>query len=424
MPARQRTSRSRPRTGASQNRSTGEWAVRGALAVGALIIAYNSIGSTLANVVVKADPAAAHTLAPSDGRFTAALASREFSASPDTDANAKTANLARRALLQDATAVDALSVLGLQAQLRSDEATSDRIFAYSVELSRRELQPQLWAIEYAVQRGDIEGALANYDSALRTSQRARDILFPALAGAVSEPLVRDPLLDLLVSDPVWGPTFLRYAASLAPDPESVVQLFRAGTARGLDIENDERAAVVQRLNARNLMDEAWGFYTTFRPGAERNRSRDPDFRLDTDRPAPFDWTVRSATGLSAAIIPRQDGGVLDFAAPPSTRATVVRQVQLLPPGDYRIEGRSSGIDQPDRSRPYWTLECRGAGELGRVDLPNSTEADGRFSGRFAVPADCPVQTLSLVVRSSDNIAGVSGQIEHVQLMQVKDAETD
>ena len=130
----------------------------------------------------------------------------------------------------------------------------------------------------------------------------------------------------------------------------------------------------------------------------------------------FDWQAGADTRLSAAILRKGESALLDFSVPPSVGGVLVRQTQLLPPGNYRIEGRSQGIDQPERSQPYWTLTCKDGRELGRVALSNSNQNGGDFSGRFTVPERCEVQTLSLVARSTDDIMGVSGQIEKARLV--------
>src|SRR3546814_18551951 len=88
---------------------------------------------------------------------------------------------------------------------------------------------------------------------------------------------------------------------------------------------------------------------------------------------------------------------------------------MLPAGDYVLEGHSIGIEQPARSRPYWIVRCQTGGEIGRVELPNSSQAGGRFQGAIRVPADCPVQLLALVARSTDDLGGVSGQIDRIPI---------
>src|SRR5690606_26113333 len=109
--------RSRSRSGRTSSRhavakrSARELGVRGAIALGALLFAYFSITGTLANVVVKAAPSSAYNLAWWDGRVTGAFALQRFSEGPDTNPRSEQSVLARRALQQDATAVDALNVL-------------------------------------------------------------------------------------------------------------------------------------------------------------------------------------------------------------------------------------------------------------------------------------------------------------------------
>jgi hypothetical protein len=90
-------------------------------------------------------------------------------------------------------------------------------------------------------------------------------------------------------------------------------------------------------------------------------------------------------------------------------------MQVLPPGDYRLEGHASGIEQPESSAPYWLLSCSDGRELGRVVVHNATRDGGHFAGRFNVPAGCPSQFLTLVARPSDLVSGLSGQIDQVQL---------
>jgi hypothetical protein len=177
-----------------------------------------------------------------------------------------------------------------------------------------------------------------------------------------------------------------------------------------------RAALVNALLTQGETQQAWSYYSEFRSGAVRSRSRDPDFALNTNIRAVFDWMPSAQSGISAAILQEGEGGILDFWVPPGTGGTLVQQTQLLTPGTYRISGRSRGVAQSGRSRPYWALLCQDGHELGRVEVPNSNIANGAFEGKVNVPGDCALQTLSLIARASDDIAGVSGQIERASLV--------
>ncbi|MBU2341472.1 MAG: hypothetical protein KKE77_09560 [Alphaproteobacteria bacterium] len=373
------------------------------------------MGDSFARLVESADPIRATALAPGNGVILAAAAQQEFAMAPSTDDNSKASRLARLALLKDPTAVEALSVLGLQAQLRNETERARDLFEYSLLLSRRELRPQIWAIEEAVNRGDIAAALRSYDIALRTSREAPGLLLPNLAAALAEPKVRAALLPIMQTEPVWAESFLSRVATSGIDPVAGLAFFREGESIDLPVTDDLRAALVNGLMADGEISDAWAYYSEFRPGAARNRSRDPEFALNPNTRAVFDWMPSLAPGLSSAILQEGEGGVLDFSLPPGTGGPLVQQTQLLPPGAYRLTGRSRAIDQPDRSSPYWVLQCQDGRELGRVEVPNSDVANGEFEGRLMVPGDCPVQTLSLIARSSDDIAGVSGQIERASL---------
>ena len=411
-----KSSGKRSRDGGSAKRASREWIARGGLALGLAVLSYIGTASSLAHVVVKADPAQAHLMAPDNGVILADYAQTSFTRRPVKEANSAPANLAREALLAEPTAADALTVLGFQAQLRGDTAQADRIFSYSTAISRRELRPRLWAIEESIARGDIAGALRNYDIALRTSNDALGLLFPSLTAALAEPRIRAALLPVLDSDPVWKDSFLGYIAKTGIEPEGAIALFREGRAIGLEASEDAQANLVNALFGQNKRSEAWAYYRTFRSGARRDLSRDPNFALNTAVKSVFDWQTGTDTRLSAAILQQGNRGILDFSVPPSVGGALVSQAQLLPPGPYRLEGQSRGIDQPERSRPYWSLTCQDGRELGRIVLPNSDQDSGRFTGRFDVPAGCVSQTLTLVARSTDDIMGVSGQIEKARLI--------
>ena len=391
------------------------WAARGLVVLIFVALGYLGVANSLANVVAKVQPGAAHALAPGSGVLMARYAEKAFAQAPKTDPGSPAADLARRALLADPTAASALTVLGMQAQLRGDAAQARRIFAYSTALSRRELRPRLWAIEEAVIRGDIATALRNYDIALRTSTEANNLLFPTLAAALSEPRIRAELLPVLSKTPVWRKDFLAYVAHSGVEPEGAMALFAQERDFGLSITDDVRADLVNALALRNKHDKAWTYYRSFRSEAQRDRSRDPRFATLADARTVFDWQ-EGADARLAAILREGGHGVLELTAPSNNGGEVISQTQLLPAGTYNFEGRSRGLRQPERSRPYWSLTCLDGRELGRVAVSNSDKNDGRFSGRFIVPPACTVQKLALIVRPSDDITGVTGQIERAQLV--------
>lgn len=391
--------------------------IRASLVLITLIGAYFSVTGSMARVVERVDPSRAFAFAEYNGKIAASYANQQFTIAPSADNTSVPIRLATLAMAKDPTAIDAVVVLGQQAMLKNDTERARAYFNYAQVLSRRNLNSHLWAIEEAVTRGDIQEALRHYDMALRTSPRASELLLPNLVASIGEPKIRTGLLKLLSKRPSWEPKFLAAAAADTRDPDAVMVLFDEGVDNGLPISTDMRNKLVSAAVRNGDYFKAWSYYAKSRRGVDRRRSRDPKFTFETYARAPFDWVPSRDSRFSTAILSEQKGGVFDFFVPPGNSGLLLKQLQLLPQGIYRLTGGTKGIEQPQRSLPYWTLRCVHGQELGRVNVPSSHIDNGRFEGTFIVPKGCPVQTLSLMARSSDQIGGISGQIVYTELSQ-------
>ena len=401
--------------GSRRRRSVREWCVRLALAGAAGWIGYLSVMQSLAVALPDNQVERAYSLAPNNGRIAARLSEKLSGPEASSADRARAVRVAQAALRRDPTAVEAAATLGFDALGRGDEATAKRLFTYSQMLSRRDLRTQLWAIEDAVAREDIAGALKHYDIALRTKKNAPNLLYPVLSSAATDPAIRAEFVRLLSGQPLWARYFIEYLAANNSDPGAVAALFRELQHSDFPVSERARNTVINALLVNDQFNEAWSYYTTFRKGIDRRTSRDDQFKVMAENPSSFDWIPVNTAGISTAIQRGSENGVFDFAVSPSVGGILLQQLQLLPAGKYVLQGHSTGIEQPPESRPYWSLSCRGGGELGRVEMPNSSEAGGQFGGRFTVPADCPAQVLALVARSSSEIVGIAGQIDRVSL---------
>lgn len=409
--ARRRSTRS--------HRSMREWSVRVSLALVAASWGVFSVTQTLAYAMRSKDPERAHHLAPGDGRITALLAQTLVQPELGADARPRGEQLARAALQEDSTAVPAVVALGIAADLRGDSSQTRRLFGYAQRLSRRDLPTQLWALENAVGNGDITAAVYHYDIALRTSRNAADLLFPVLGAAISQPTIRTALTRTLVARPIWGQAFVDYVAGNGPDARATALLLFDLHRAGAPISNGANAAVINALMAGGATDAAWSYYAGIRPGSVRTMSRDPHFSATDDVPTMLDWVPINDDAVTTSIQREDRGGVFDFFAPAGIGGALLRQVQMLPPGRYRLEGHSRNIEQPADTMPYWVVTCHSSGrELGRVILPHSAHAQGAFVGDFDVPPGCPVQELTLIARASDAVGGLTGQIDQVRVMRV------
>lgn len=402
-------------------RSSRGWAGRALLALLIAGLGVLLVRHTAAFVIADRSVDQGYRLNPSDARIVAAWSARQTETTTTLAPRQKKAAVlaARQALLRDPTSVLAVATLGLAAQIDGNIARARQFMRYGQYLSRRDLRTALWAIEYAVQRNDVAGALHQYDIVLRTSQKAGDLLFPVLSSAISDANVRAELVKVLKNEPIWSEFFLNYAADNGPDADAVVDLLIQLANARAPIPEYARSSLVSRLVREKAFDKAWRYYATWHAFADRRRSRYARFELITDMPTPFDWALETGGSSIASIQTTENGNFLEYAAPPSGGANVATQLQMLPPGKYRISGRSRGANQPVKSRPYWSVRCIGGDEIGRIVLPQSTDTIKPFSGGFAVPNSCPVQSLALVVQPTDDIFGSTGDVEEVAVTPVE-----
>lgn len=388
--------------------------MRGVLAAIVAIIGYFGVTFALAWAQAASNPLLAYRLAPYDGRLSGSAAIA-MTTTDIADASMRTRGerLARRALLQDPMAVPAVTALGVNAEARGDIAAARRLFHYAQLLTRRDQRTQLWAIEDAVRRDDVADALRQYDIALRTMPKMKELLYPVLRQASADDGVRPALVQTLAKNPIWRDNFIDYVAGdKDSDPVAMASLFIALQRARVPVAATAQNRVVDALLGAGKNDSAWNYYALIRPGAVRERSRDPRFSGAGETPSQFDWVPSNDNGIASSM----STGVFDFSVSPSIGGVLLRQDQLLPPGTYRLTGHTSGINQPDDARPYWSLACQNGKELGRVPLPNSSADDGGFSGTITVRSDCPRQTLNLVARPSDSVGGSSGQINRMELI--------
>lgn len=395
--------------------SAAEFIIRGMLAVAVGAIGFVSATHSLAFAAGTKNTELALRLAPHDAQALAVEA-QNLSIGQVTAGDRKHSDeLARKALRADPTVVKAVTALGMNAKARGDGARARRLFEYADTLSRREIVTHMWAIEESARRGDISGAVMHYDMALRTSGRAPEVMFPPLAAAIANDEIRSSLVSILVRRPPWGSDFLDFAVANGPDTRATARLLQGLARRGYAVSEELSSLTVNRLIAAGFVADAWKFYATYRPRADRTRSRDSRFTESISTPSLFDWTPTDEAGVTAAVQRNAKGGAFEFVASSSVGGPLLQQTLRLPPGLYQLTGHSSEISQSADSRPFWVLKCASGTELGRVDMPNSADAKGLFSRQLRVPPGCPVQALILVAQPAQTMGGVGGRIDWVRL---------
>lgn len=384
------------------------------IAVIMAVLALFSLTHTVSNVLSRSSPELAYRLAPWDGRNAALLSSVIFASTGDKSPNSDAGRLATKALQSDATVVKAVVVKALQAALRGDLDTSRKDFLAANTLSRREFQTHLWAIEQAVNGGDYRGALQAYDVAMRSSGYAQEILFPILANAMSEPVLRKEVISMMRMGVSWKTDFIHYAAVTAPVARPASLLLRELPGNGIAVAREDESALIESLAAQKAYADAWGFAETTGLAKGRDGSRDPNLRGPVVSPGTvFDWRLPESGGISLSFA-SGPGSPAEFAVSAGFDGAIARQVMVARPGNYRLTGRISLTSAEEKTLEV-SVGCEGAAKLVSVILPAGAKGTDEFSREFTVPTGCDAQRLEIAALQRNSNAEISGTIHSLQI---------
>lgn len=295
--------------------------------------------------------------------------------------------------------------LGLLMESRGNQPQARQLFGYAHWLSRRDATTELWMIEDRVGVGDIEGTLVHYDHGLRTSAELQSVLIPLLAAASADPLVAKPLGRLLSQRPPWWIRFADQLAVSITNPDTATDLLlRLPLDPDNTLHRADLTAAISRLVALGAFDQAKALSLRASPGAKQTTAIvDGSFEQRGGLP-PFTWDLLDEPDL-AAVAERREGAVgsmaLSLIAANERGGTVAKQLVLLKPGSYVLQGLAGEVSGNEGDRPTIAIACTalGAAPIGKVSLPSGNRPQ-RFQVAFEVPANCPAQWLSIDVRSA------------------------
>ena len=246
--------------------------------------------------------------------------------------------LAERALDRSPASAQALETLGLLTLAQGREDAAVAMLEQTSRMSRRQGATQIALIEPAAARGDIDGALARYNAALRVSRSSAGALVPVLVAASGDPLIAPRLADLLAQRPVWRLDFARQLV-LTPDPPNAAFLSNLESLQLSAEEPTEReilSAGIERLLAAGRYDAAYAQYRKATPGAPAAPALLRNGRFREDGLAPFDWALERTEETEASII-REDSGAALWVTSQTGDGLAASQALLLPPGRYRAQ---------------------------------------------------------------------------------------
>lgn len=322
--------------------------------------------------------------------------------------------LAQESVRNTAVSSDGFRVLSLVAAVNTDGDEAAPLFEYALRFSRREVPVQIWLFQHDLLEGQIESALQHIDAAMRVSRQSRSVLYPLLAGSLSDDRLVAPVTAMFGAEPDWAPGFIVYAirngASLDNLARVIGNMPDDSVARSTQFET----MLLNRLAETGNYAAARAFMDEVSPGEAAGLVRDASF-ANRGPYQPFDWIYAGKADLSASPISAESGG-LEYSAGTGQGGRVARQLITLDPGSYSLRSTEPGDPLDSDGGAYWTVSCAtGTDALARLVV--GAEAGTRSNGVvFTVPtATCPAQWLDLNVRATFAPNGVKGRINSVHI---------
>lgn len=375
----------------------------------ALLLAWLSIALTFANVVATSAPNLALRLWPRHAVANARLADTLLASNgqnvPGPQQVALAAQEAGAALRANPTLPGPARILAMQAAMGRDARQSDRLLDYSERLSRRDIPTQFWLLEKRVAANDVNGALSHFGIALQVAPSTRDVLFPVLSSALSQPHLRRPIAELVHRGDAWRSEFLYHAGTNA-DPASAADLFLMLAQMGTPPAAPHLAGLTERLvNAGDfaaaarlyaLVDRNWRL-------GDARAQLDGAFARTGDLP-PFGWELNPNVAWRGPRPDQAANNALQVNLPQSGEDWVARKLLLIAPGRYRLVG-AYGMMDGGSGRVRIEVSCARGGTVVATLTGEVNRPAGTLDGSLDIPAGCRQQWLTIQAAAEGDSAG-------------------
>jgi hypothetical protein len=310
---------------------------------------------------------------------------------------------AQDALRSSPVNVGALTLLGLIAERKGDQKSAEALMRVAGTLTWRDQTTDAWLLNREAGRGDYASALPYADAMLRMDWGIPE-LFPVLASFTVDPRAFEALTSFLATAPPWRSWFLSELSARLANKTRLIQLYAALK----DSENPPTKNELRPYLMRLIHDENFALaYQTWQatlPPPQRAIETHPfnrDFELPVDG-LPFNWSLETTPGSDINVVSSADSGkkralLVEFSGA-RVRFANVKQLMLLPPGDYSFSGKVKTAELRTVRGLWWRIFCANASanSLANTELVSSTMPWTDFMVKFQVPAtDCGAQWLQL-----------------------------
>lgn len=317
------------------------------------------------------------------------------------------AELARAALQSSPLQQRAYRVLARAAEASGDTESAYGLYRIAARHLPRDLPTRTWLYNHHISHGNAKAAISDLDTMLR----ARPQLIPALAGIIvgvaTEAETQPAFAAALGSAPPWRASVLPLLVQQVSDLDSLARLLAALRAQPSGLDDTTQDHWIERLIRERRYADAYVQWVSDLPAAQREVIGNV-FNGGFDFPISdggFDWRTEPVVGARLDLQTGEtakSGSALRISFDDQRVAFHhLKQLLLLPPGRYRLDGRVR-LDELRNDRGLvWELRC--AEDMAEIAIgtPLSGSAPWQdFALDFDVPsADCTAQWLQLVLRA-------------------------
>ena len=386
------------------------------LAVAGLPGAWFAFLLAVSGVTRTTNPQLALTFMPDESTALAARAEELFLAKPEQPSPDVRA-MALAALRQQAINPKALRLLGFVADSHGDPVKAEAYMRLAEKLTRRDPGAQLWLVESSARKGDTKQTLVHYDIALRTAPNTQPLLFPQLLGALEDAEIRAALKPYVRAKQSWAAGFMSYANANSKDLPSLTSLYlESGGMVDPKEDRDQRYQLISRLINEKYFSDASRLYRVM-PGAAKARLTDIGFDAqDRDGGAgPMGWQILDDPDAGGGFGGDDKGqrANLSVFANSSTTRPVATKLLYLAPGPFLFSARLVALDRGEGGFLRWQMLCPSRESSVPFWTFDTISVSTRVA--LAIPSDCPVQRIELVVSGGQGQTGLEATIANIAI---------
>jgi hypothetical protein len=387
-----------------------------------LWVGWRIIAQTAALSFVQSHPDAALSLVADQPAALIRRAQQEL-AEPDGKLDSAR-EWAQRALRASPLNAHAVSLLGLIAEREGNQKKAEALMRIAAARTWRDQTIDEWLLNNEAHRGDYTHALPYADALLRISNFQPE-LFPVLASFTVDPRAFEALTTFLATAPPWRFWFLSELSGRLANKRRLVQLYAALNVSENPPTKEELRPYLNRLIKDENFDLAYQTWQATLPALQRADATYPfnrDFEFPVDG-LQFNWSLEAVPGARIQISSSVDGSkkralLVEFSGA-RVRFANVKQLMLLPAGDYSFSGKLKTAELRTVRGLWWRIFCANASAntLANTKLVSGTMPWTDFTVKFQVPATgCGAQWLQLELPARiDAESRIEGQVWYQDL---------